>query len=166
MLNVEYKINKIGVIYMIKLYTSKKYFQPEETITDNESFFNNSVSPIVLDDYSLEVIANIDKAILLDKKIGTIQTPYGITNIDSLSTGCKTVLNYIFLANNEVEYSSIKAIDATECGWNAIEELFKIIEIVKYDLGVIIEHNNKLYNCSDREYLVDNKEIIHSMFEF
>lgn len=89
MLNVEYKINKIGVIYMIKLYTSKKYFQPEETITDNESFFNNSVSPIVLDDYSLEVIANIDKAILLDKKIGTIQTPYGITNIDSLSTDAK-----------------------------------------------------------------------------
>lgn len=151
---------------MIRLYTSRKYFKLEELIIDNESFFSNNVAPITLDELSLEVIGNIDKASMLDKRIGTIQTPYGITSVDSLSTGCKTVLNYLFLVNNKIEYDSIKAIDATECGWNAIEELFRMIETTKYDLGIIIEHNNKLYRCSDREYLVDNKEIIHSMFEF
>lgn len=151
---------------MVKIYTSKKYFRPEEILIDNESFFDNTVTAKSFDELSLDVIMNIDKAKLIDRNIGTIETPFGITSIDNVSTGCKAVLNYIYISNNKISYRDIKAIDATECGWNAIEELFKAIERKKYELGVIIEHDNKLFHCSDRDYLVDNKRQIHSLLDF
>lgn len=65
---------------------------------------------------------DIDNAKLIDKRTGKIETPYGITDIKDLSTGCKTVLNYIFMVENPEMYSIVKAINATECGWNALEK--------------------------------------------
>ena len=79
---------------MVKIYTSKKYFRPEEILIDNESFFDNTVTAKSFDELSLDVIMNIDKAKLIDRNIGTIETPFGITSIDNVSTGCKAVLNY------------------------------------------------------------------------
>lgn len=150
---------------MIRIYSNKSKFNEKDMLLDNEAFFINNVSPKSLNDAYLKVMQSIDQAILVDANIGTIQTPYGITSIDNLSIGCKTVLNYIFLELNCELYKDVKAIYATECGWNAIEELFKQMEAFKYDLAVIIEHDNKLYNCSDREYCIDDERIIHSMFD-
>ena len=151
---------------MIRIYRDRRKFKEENILLDNEAFFNNNVSPKNLNKASLRIMKDIDKADLIDSNIGTIQTPYGITSIDSLSTGCKTVINYIVIASNCEIYKDVKAICATECGWNALEELFEQIESMGYDIGVIIEHDNKLYNCSDRKYCIDDTTIIDSMLEY
>lgn len=152
---------------MIRLYTSSSYFKADETIIDNEAFFNNNVSAKYLTDSSLMVMSDIDKAKLIDRKTGKIETPYGITSIRDLSTGCKTILNCIFIHENPERYPTVKAINATECGWNAIDRLFEYIESIDiFDIAIIIEHDNDLYKCKDREYLVNNDKHIKSMLEF
>ena len=78
---------------MIRLYRDKAKFDRESILLDNESFFINNVSAKCLGDASLRVMNKIDGASLLDANTGTIQTPYGVTDINNLSTGCKTVLN-------------------------------------------------------------------------
>ena len=78
---------------MVRLYTSGKYFKDNEIIIDNDSFFNNNVSAKSLSENSIKVMEEVDHAKLLDQNIGKIETPYGITGIQDLSTGCKTILN-------------------------------------------------------------------------
>lgn len=151
---------------MIRLYRDASKFKAEGILSDNESFFLDNVPANSLGKDSLRVMESIDHAKLLDANIGTIVTPYGLTSIDNLSTGCKTVLNCIFIHGHNKEYDFIKAVNATGCGWNALEELFKLIERCEYDMGIILEHRNKLLNCSDREYLVDDRDVIETLFEF
>lgn len=87
---------------MIRIYRDRSKFKEENILLDNEAFFNNNVSPKNLNKVSLRIMKDIDKADLIDSNIGTIQTPYGITGIDSLSTGCKTVINYIVIITNYI----------------------------------------------------------------
>lgn len=147
---------------MIKLYKSDKYFKNNEVIIDNESFFLN-IPFKSMHEESIKVMQKIDKAILLDINTGAIKTPFGITSIKNLSTGYKTVLNLIYLTENPKEFPNVKAIVVNECGWNALEELFNIIENYNIDIGIILEHDNKLYKCSNREYLVNGKETIQEL---
>ena len=86
---------------MVRLYTSGKYFKDNEIIIDNDSFFNNNVSAKSLSENSIKVMEEVDHAKLLDQNIGKIETPYGSTGIQDLSTGCKTILNCIFLQENQ-----------------------------------------------------------------
>ena len=152
---------------MINIYKSGTNFKGDEIILDNESFFNNNVSARSLTDMSLTVMNEIDKAVLLDKKSGKIETPYGITGIRDLSTGCKTVLNYIFIKENTEKYPNVKAIDGTECGWNALDKLFDIIE-KEHDSKIIIvlQHDNDLYKCQDRKYCIDGITQIDTLYDF
>lgn len=152
---------------MIKIYTSNRFFEDREIIIDNESFFNNNIRPKQLSKTSLEVMWRIDKAKLIDTRTGKIETPYGICSIRDLSTGCKTVLNCIYIIEHKDKYPNAKAIELTECGWNAIEEVFQYFEDNKIEhIGLVIEHDNFLFKCKDRDYLVDNKRHIKSMYEF
>ena len=81
---------------MIRLFTSTNYFKPEEIIIDNESFFDN-IDIDALSQKSIDVMEQIDKAKLLDLNTGKIETPFGIAGVTDLSTGCKTVINTIYL---------------------------------------------------------------------
>lgn len=45
---------------MIRLYTSSSYFKDDETIIDNEAFFNNNVSAKYLTDSSLMTMQTIN----------------------------------------------------------------------------------------------------------
>ena len=42
------------------------------------------------------------------------ETPYGVCSKDYLSTGCKTVLNLIYIYRHRDEYGFVDAINATE----------------------------------------------------
>lgn len=151
---------------MIKLYKSKSYFAVDEIILDNNAFFDNNISARMMDDTSIQLMQRIDGAELLDARNGKIETPYGITDISDLSLGCKTAINFIFVKNNRGLYPNIKAIDATECGWNALEELFTVIENDNSDIAIIIEHDNDLFNCSERNYYVNGGIKIQSLYDF
>ena len=119
---------------MVRLYTSGKYFKDNEIIIDNDSFFNNNVSAKSLSENSIKVMEEVDHAKLLDQNIGKIETPYGITGIQDLSTGCKTILNCIFLQENQKVYPTV--------------------------IGIVLEHEDEIYECGNREYLINDSERI------
>lgn len=143
---------------MVKVYNSVKFFDEKEILFDSEAFFDGAVSARNFDEDNLNVMKKIDKAVLLDKDTGTIKIPFGVCRLEDLSTGCKTILSLIEIIKNK-KYANIKAINATECGYNAIEEIFKIIENSNSDIGVVIEHDNDLYKCSERDYLINDKKV-------
>lgn len=148
---------------MIKIYTSINYFNLENILYDNEGFFNNNINGKRLNDDSKEVIQRIDKSELIDINLSTIKTPYGICNIKYLSTGCKTVLNTIYIMEHKEEYENVEAINATECGWNALEVLFDILDRNSYNMALIIEHENDLYKCSERDYLINGEKQLRNL---
>lgn len=154
---------------MVYLYKSiEDINNKSQILMDNEAFFKTRITAKEFGKLENEVIFNIDKAELLDKNVGTIKTPYGICSIENLSTGCKTVINAIFLYKhrNQEPYCSLKYIYATECGYNALEELFRVVDENNYDIGIILEHSNELYNCSKRDYVVNNKKHLKSLIAY
>lgn len=148
---------------MIKIYKSLNFFPKKEVLYDNEGFFNNNISGRRLSGLSKKVMKKIDKAELIDVNLSTMQTPYGVCNIKYLSTGCKTVLNLIYIMEHRDKYNMIKAINATECGANALDVLFDVVEECNCNIGIVIEHTNELYNCRDRKYLIDDEREIDSL---
>lgn len=151
---------------MINISTDESKYREDELIKDNESFFNNNVTAKNFTGDSIKVMMTIDKAKLIDAFTGKIETPYGICSIENLSSGCKTVLNYYFIKLFPNLYPNIKAINAIECGCNALEELFKAIENNEDSIEVLLQHDNKLYDCSDRTYCIDGIRTIETMFDF
>ena len=79
---------------MLRLLTKKT---SKECIKDFESFFESNVLSkdfTVLED---SVLKSLDNAILLDRKTGSIETDFGVTDILHLSTGCKIILSYLYI---------------------------------------------------------------------
>ena len=91
---------------------------------------------------------------ILDKEQGTIRTPRGITSIDKLSTGCKTILNYLSIIKKAVY--EFKVINITQCGWNALEEIFEIEEVKNSGIRFLLLHNDNLLYCKERDYVINN----------
>ena len=148
---------------MVKIYKSLSYFDMANILYDNEGFFNNNINGKRLNNDSNEVMQRIDKSELIDINLSTIKTPYGVCNIKCLSTGCKTVLNTIYIMEHKKEYEYVKAINATECGWNALDVLFDIIDRNAYNIALIIEHKNDLFHCSERDYLINGDKQIKNL---
>lgn len=145
---------------MINIYTDFDKFDKNELILDNDAFFYENVTSENFGDLEEQVIKQIDNAVMIDKKIGTVRTSRGVTSIENLSTGCKTVLNYIYIAKNE---SKIVAIDGSHCGYNALEVLFSVIEKIEYPINIIIMHKDTLFKCSSREYNINNERVIQNL---
>ena len=81
--------------------------------------------------------------------------------MEDLSTGCKTVLNYMFLCKSQP--NDIRAIDVSKCGANALEVLFSIMERVEYSIDLVLRHEDELFRCGKREYLIDNERVIDNL---
>lgn len=137
-----------GGIFMVKIYTDKKYVAPKEVIIDQVNFFKVKVDVVNVDEDGLYCIREIDKAELVDRKLGTVVTPFGTTHISNLSTGCLTVLNMLYLRKSE----KTLAIDVTLCGGNALEKIF---EFSCDEVPLVLRHCN-LTGCSVREYMVND----------
>lgn len=148
---------------MIKIYTRCDYFKDSEILYDNDSFFNLNVNIKANDKLANEVLMKIDRAKLLDERLGTVITPYGACSINDLSSGCKTIINCLYLHNNKDKYSNIKAINVTQCGWNALEELFKVMEENGIDINLCLEHTNLTFKCNKRDYLINGKEVVDEL---
>ncbi|MCR5402803.1 MAG: hypothetical protein K6E91_03170 [Butyrivibrio sp.] len=136
---------------MINISTNAE--NKELSIGDVESFFNYKVTASHFSEQDIKVLSDIDDAVLLDKNTGAIQTPFGITDITHLSTGCKTVLCYLYLRRKET--SSI-ILDVTECGYNALDVLFECVEKQgDSDSVFVLRHKQGLIKCKDREYTIN-----------
>lgn len=104
---------------MIKVFKKKAFPKNVELIKINDVFFNKYTSE-KLDEKAKDIILRIDKSVLIDKY--TIGSRFDGTkiNIDKLSTGCKTTLNIL--------YNPDKVFDISECGENALEEIYSLSE--------------------------------------
>lgn len=121
-------------------------------IRDFESFFEKYVLSRDFDDMDLYAMQSIDKAVLLDKNIGTIQTRFGVSDILHLSTGCKVVLSYLYIKRCGDTFSG-KVLDITECGSNALDVLFDCVEKLNDSETVfLLRHSNQLIKCKDRSF--------------
>lgn len=142
---------------MIRLYRDLRFFNRDDVLFDNEAFFENTIEVSEFYGDFLKVMSIIDHAELLDIKTGMIKTPFGICSKDYLSTGCKTVLNLIYMYRHKDKYDWVKAINATECGINAINEVIIFLEKTGYDIGIVIEHGEDMFLCKESDYLIDDK---------
>jgi hypothetical protein len=136
----------------------------ENVLKDFESFFEKYVLARDFESLDLSVLYDIDGAILIDKKTGTIKTKFGITDILHLSTGCKIVLSYLFIERNKKEFKNM-VLDITECGSNALEVLFTCVDKLQdKDTVFLLRHSNQLLDCKERDYNV-NEKICNSLYE-
>lgn len=145
---------------MIKIYTSQ--LKKINTINDNDNYFFQNISPQGIDELAKKVMKFIDGAELIDSSTGKIQTSRGIGSIENLSTGCKTVLNYIYAREYDKE---IEAINISYCGYNALDVLFDIAEKDDNEIVFILLHKDGIYKCKDREYLIDGKRQINTLLD-
>lgn len=142
---------------MINIVT--KVGNNDRVVRDAESYFNVKVKPDVRNfaEVDLNVMKKIDGAVLLDSNLGTIQTKFGITNIKSLSSGCKTILSYLYMKRNS-DSQGDKILDITECGANALEMLFQCVDYYQDSKTVfLLGHTYGLLYVKDRDYCIDGK---------
>ncbi|MFR8845589.1 MAG: hypothetical protein ACLVGL_11340 [Waltera sp.] len=132
---------------MVRLYTSGKYFKDNEIIIDNDSFLITMYLQKAFPKILLRSWKKLTMQSYWIRISGKIETPYGITGIQDLSTGCKTILNCIFLQENQKVYPTVRAINATECGKNALEQLFCYIDKTNMDIGIVLSMRMKYMNA-------------------
>ena len=145
---------------MINIYTSQ--LKKVNTINDNDNYFFQNLSPQDIDEEAKKVMKIIDGATLLDSSTGKIQTARGIGSIEDLSTGCKTVLNYMYIRKHDCE---IKALNISYCGYNALDVLFDIAEKDDNEIVFVLMHKDEVYKCKEREYLIDGERRITTLLD-
>ena len=96
-------------------------------IINVNDYFNLYVTPDMLSDATSKRIMHvIDTAEILDYRLGTVSTPFGITSIQNLSTGCKTALLVNCLCKDKLKFNEdIITIELVGCGWNAVQEVIR-----------------------------------------
>lgn len=133
---------------MVRLYTKRDKSMP--FLSDCEASFRTRVVASEFDDIDCMILEKVDSAKLLDKGIGTVQTPFGVTSIESLSTGCKAVLLYRYF----VKHSEPVMLSVIECGTNALNVLFSLPQ--SDTVKLYLAGRSDLYRCTPREYLIDD----------
>ncbi|SEP84125.1 protein of unknown function [Lachnospiraceae bacterium NE2001] len=144
---------------MISIITKAK--ENEKNIIDSEAYFNANISSSDFDEKDLEVMQLIDNAHLIDKKLGTIKTDFGITSIKNLSTGCKTVLVYRYLQKHMITCN----LNINECGWNAVKVLFDIADGAEANIKLILSNSNSILFLKNDTYQFEiNGIVVRDLF--
>ena len=150
---------------MINVYTHRELLDSEMILDEVEDFFIAKVSSRQFDGNDEAVISEIDNAIVLDYQTGEIKTPFGLTDINRLSGGCKTVLVYLYMKRHPDEYRDC-VINVTGCGYNALESLFKQMDRLNDSSTILLLlHTDGLRNCSKRKFLINNKHEVDEISE-
>ena len=105
---------------MIDIYTEKK--NSKDWILKNDLYFNLNTSNEEMSKEEIELIREVDDAILTPDK--HIETKYGLGTIRNLSSGCKTLLN-------SVKHPE-KVVCVEECGPNVLKKIFEMDNIKIY----------------------------------
>jgi len=122
---------------MLRLYTDRTSFKNSEILYDNDAVFEVHTSRLQLSEADKEFMMKYDDAQIIgeNERIGIpVQTRYGITHINNLSTGLKTLLNLRHMKT----LPQYKAIDITEAGENVLLDIFE--QAAALDVPVILGH--------------------------
>lgn len=145
----------------INIFTNYDKFEKAVVLAEHDVFFDEYVKSAEFEDVDREVLEKIDGAIVIDAEIDTIKTKRGVCGLNDISTGCKTVLNYLYLYRNRNH--AYKTLDITYCGANALEELFRVMELKGYNMDLILMHKDELFKCSNRDYFIDGNRHIDNL---
>ncbi len=105
---------------MIDIYTEKK--ESNDWILQNDLFFNLNTSNEKMCENEINLIQQVDEAILKPDK--HIETKYGLGTIRNLSSGCKTLLNIVKHPD--------KVVCVEECDPNVLKIIFAMDDIKIY----------------------------------
>lgn len=141
---------------MVNIYTTIKNLDVNTILLDNETFFNKNIKPSMINDEWKSAIKQIDNVKFINDEIGVIKISSVITDVNSLSTDCKTVLNLLYLLSDHNKFQWIKAIDVRQCKWSTIELIFEILEKYSSSIAVFMKNDLELCKCNSREYNVNN----------
>lgn len=122
---------------MLRLYTDRTSFKNSEILYDNDAVFEVHTSRLQLSEADKEFMMKYDDAQIIgeNERLGiSVQTRYGITHINNLSTGLKTLLNLRHMKT----LPQYKAIDITEAGENVLLDIFE--QAAALDVPVILGH--------------------------
>lgn len=111
---------------MIEIYTDPKLAPNDKLVMSVDNAFLIDVKLNMLDEQCRQMMYDIDRAKLVDKSLGSICTPLGITGIESLSSGCRAAILVYLAGQKKLNYSCV---NITECGTNALKHIFKIANI-------------------------------------
>ena len=93
---------------------------------------------------------------MLDRNTGAISTPFGVTDIYHLSTGCKVVLFYLYMQTLGRDKFDSYILEITECGGNALRCLFRCVEILgDVTSTFLLRHSTQARELRDVHALVN-----------
>lgn len=142
---------------MVRLYTNKSFLDVP-VIDKNNSYFMVKVGVRGITDAGIECIRKVDNAELIDRSIGTVATPFGVTSVENLSTGCQTLLNLLYVRDNHLSVG----VDVTGCGTNALDIAFEIADGT--DIPLVLRHLS-VSKCKNRNFIVNDKGKADNMFD-
>lgn len=143
---------------MINVIT-KNNNKSDKKLMDLESFFNSRVlsKSKEFTDLDFYIMKEVDGATIIDLKLGTVKTRFGVTNLRHLSTGCKVVLSYNYILKHMDKYSGV-VINITEASGKALVILFDLADKFKDNSTIfLLEHQEGLLDIEDRDYLVNGR---------
>jgi len=141
---------------MLKLYTNRTYFKDTEVLFDNDAVFEVHTSRFPLDEADKEFMLKYDGAKIIgeNERLGIpVETHYGITHINNLSTSLKTLLN---LRHMQV-MPQYKVVDITSAGGNVLIDIFE--NAIKLSIPVILGHTD-IPEFAPMQILVDDVEVV------
>ena len=119
---------------MVKLYSEDFELPKDLKAIDQVSlYFRGNIHKWNIDEKDLELMKTIDNVSNFDSSRGAITTPFGITLIDNLSSGCKTCLVINHCLKRGIEDI---AISLERCGSNALDLAFELLDGTKL-IGIV-----------------------------
>ena len=150
---------------MLEIYDKTELLPKRiKLINDCEVAFNLYVDFKGFTEDELTVMKEIDSAVFVDQNLGTIVTKFGVTTVDSLSSGCKTVLLYLTMVKSSTVEFKEYALDITECGINAINALIDIIDKYPTKVPLVLRHEN-IAGAKDCSFLSNGVKEVNSLYE-
>ena len=150
---------------MIRIWTDKSLIDSTcDYFEDCDAFVRALVTSKEFSDRDIEAIQQIDNARMIDRNNNWVLTRFGATNIENLSSGCKTVLTYLHIIRHKNIPSKRAVINITMCGVNALNMLFKYAEEDnRDDIVFFLGYLDRLGGCMKTKYLVNNKEVVYDL---
>jgi len=152
--------NKSNVVQLITDWKYANSMGISTKVISNDDTFNSVKYDVGFLQRHSDIMQAIDKATIVNEVTLEIRTPYGITSVDSLSTGCKTLLNIAYLQERIKGQKAIVNID--ECGNNTLDKIFNAVKGT--NIYLFISHDTAAVNTKYKFYINGNK--LKDEFEF
>lgn len=117
---------------MVTIVTSKRVKPLNVDIFENDGEFISTLKDSDFLRDNAQLLWKYDRAKITDYSTMMMQTPYGSTFVDNLSTGLKTLLNIKYWLYVKKKTSFV--VNITECGENVLEDIFKVVD----NTGVVL----------------------------